>query len=80
MKTDAGDGKHDVIRFEAASVKAVKISDAERLEVKIDDEDLAFIHARIDLFKAMDSKDADSIKSAGETAGPIQGTDCRAGS
>ncbi|MCI1772633.1 MAG: hypothetical protein LKI04_01425 [Paenibacillus lautus] len=64
VKTDAGDGKHDVIRFEAASVKAVEISDAERLEVKIDDEDLAFIHARIDLFKAMDSKDADSIKKA----------------
>lgn len=64
VKTDAGDGKHDVIRFETASVKAVKISDAESLEVKIDDEDLAFVHARIDLFKAVDAKDADSIKKA----------------
>ncbi|ACX62802.1 hypothetical protein [Paenibacillus sp. Y412MC10] len=64
VKTDAGDGKHDVIRFEKASVKAMKIRDAESLEVKIDDEELAFIHARIGLFKAVDSKDSDAIKEA----------------
>lgn len=54
VKTDAGIVKHDVIHSEAAGLEAVKISD----------EDLAFIHARIDLFKAVGSKDSDAIKEA----------------
>ena len=64
VKIDPSGGKDNVIRLETPIMKAVKLSDAESLEVKIDDEDLAFIHARIDLFKAMDSKDSDSIKKA----------------
>ncbi|WP_339221302.1 hypothetical protein [Paenibacillus sp. FSL W7-1332] len=54
VKTDAGIVKHDVIHSEATGLEAVKISD----------EDLAFIHARIDLFKAVGSKDSDAIKEA----------------
>lgn len=50
VKSDSG----DVVQDEVASVQAVKLSD----------EDLAFIHARIDLFKAVDSKDSDAIKEA----------------
>lgn len=65
VKTDAGVVKRDVIHSEAAGMKAVKISEAANLEgVKISDEDLAFIHARIDLFKAVGSKDSDAIKEA----------------
>lgn len=50
VKSDSG----DVVQDEVASVQAVKLSD----------EDLAFIHARIDLFKAVDSRDSDAIKEA----------------
>ncbi len=50
VKSDSG----DVVQDEVASVQAVKLSD----------EDLAFIHARIELFKAVDSKDSDAIKEA----------------
>lgn len=65
VKTDAGIVKHDVIHGEAASLEAVKISDAAILEaVKISDADLAFIHARIELSKAVGSKDSDVIKEA----------------
>ncbi|MGG4094035.1 hypothetical protein [Paenibacillus lautus] len=64
VNAESGEVKYDVIQGEAASFAAVKISDAASLEVKINDEDLAFIHARIDLFKAVDSKDSDSIKKA----------------
>lgn len=65
VKTDAGVVKHDVIHGEAANLEAVKISDAASFDaVKISDEDLAFIHARIDLFKAVGSKDSDAIKEA----------------
>lgn len=65
VKTDVGIVKHDVIHSEAAGMEAVKLSDAANLEgVKISDEDLAFIHARIDLFKAVGSKDSDAIKEA----------------
>ncbi|KOR76743.1 hypothetical protein [Paenibacillus solani] len=64
VNAESGEVKYDVIQDEAASFTAVKISDAASLEVKINDEDLAFIHARIDLFKAVDSKDSDSIKMA----------------
>ncbi|MGG4105423.1 hypothetical protein AAXB25_16005 [Paenibacillus lautus] len=53
VNAESGEVKYDVIQGEAAS-----------FEVKINDEDLAFIHARIDLFKAVDSKDSDSIKKA----------------
>jgi hypothetical protein len=54
VKSDSGEIQHDVVQDEVASVQAVKLSD----------EDLAFIHARIDLFKAVDSKDSDAIKEA----------------
>lgn len=54
VKSDSGEIQHDVVQDEVASVQAVKLSD----------EDLAFIHARIDLFKAVDSKDSDAIKDA----------------
>ncbi|MGG3283429.1 hypothetical protein [Paenibacillus solani] len=64
VNAESGEVKYDVIQDEAASFAAVKISDAASLEVKINDEDLAFIHARINLFKAVDSKDSDSIKKA----------------
>ncbi|MGE7824863.1 hypothetical protein [Paenibacillus sp. NPDC093718] len=53
-KVDSSEIQHDIIHSEEASIEAVKISD----------EDLAFIHARIDLFKAVVSKDSDSIKEA----------------
>ena len=46
-------------------MEAVKLSDAKKFgRSKISDEDLAFIHARIDLFKAVGSKDSDAIKEA----------------
>ncbi|WP_339269858.1 hypothetical protein NYE54_02770 [Paenibacillus sp. FSL K6-1330] len=64
VNAESGEVKYDVIQGEAASFAAVKISDAASLEVKINEEDLAFIHAKIDLFKAVDSKDSDSIKKA----------------
>ena len=59
VNAESGEAKYEMIQGEAA-----KISDAAVLEVKINDEDLAFIDARIDLFKAVDSKNSDSIKKA----------------
>lgn len=54
VKTDSVKVPSSLIQADEASVKAVKISD----------EDLAFIHARIDLFKSVDSKDSAAIKDA----------------
>lgn len=54
VKMDAAEVPSGLIQADEVSIQAVKISD----------EDLAFAHARIDLFKAVDSKESAAIKDA----------------